>query len=160
MLITPVVRLCIAFTGHFQWTQTARIQDFIWQAISMRHFLVCWTLIQYKDAFIVHVSFCWSGWILIANMNIHFPMKQNQHADGWQPGNHESPPTLLAKTLGSISIWNRYDANVSDRCLIDVDTKVFAIWAGRAHRKEKHGKLTPRQHIVCLPRHKTGCLLV
>ena len=36
--------------------------------------------------------------------------------------------TQIAKTLGSMSIRYRSDANVSDRYLIDVDPRVFAIW--------------------------------
>ena len=33
--------------------------------------------------------------------------------------------TQIAKTLGSTLIWHRSDAKVSDRCLIDVDPRVF-----------------------------------
>ena len=36
--------------------------------------------------------------------------------------------TKIAKTLGSTSIRHRSDTKVSDRCLIDVDPRVFAIW--------------------------------
>ena len=35
----------------------------------------------------------------------------------------------IAKTLGSTSIRYRSDAKLSDRCVIDVDPMVFAIWA-------------------------------
>ena len=34
----------------------------------------------------------------------------------------------IVKTLGSTSIWYRSDTFVSDRYLIDVDQRVFAIW--------------------------------
>ena len=37
----------------------------------------------------------------------------------------------IAKSLGSISTGHRPDAKVSDRCLIDIDLRVFAIWGGR-----------------------------
>ena len=38
-------------------------------------------------------------------------------------------PSQIAKNIGSMSIRYRSDAKVSDRCLIDVDPTVFAIWA-------------------------------
>ena len=34
----------------------------------------------------------------------------------------------IAKAIRSISVRHRSDTKVSDRCLIDVDTRVFAIW--------------------------------
>ena len=34
----------------------------------------------------------------------------------------------IAKTLGSTSIWHRSDTFASDRCLTDIEQKVFAIW--------------------------------
>ena len=37
----------------------------------------------------------------------------------------------LTKTFGSMSIRHRSDTKVSDRCLIDVDPKIFAIWIMR-----------------------------
>ena len=39
--------------------------------------------------------------------------------------------TQIAKTLKSTSIRYRSDGKVSDRCLIDVDPMVFAIWGWR-----------------------------
>ena len=36
--------------------------------------------------------------------------------------------TNIAKTLGSTSIWHRSNPFASDRCIIDVDPRVFAIW--------------------------------
>ena len=37
--------------------------------------------------------------------------------------------TQIAKTIGTMSIRHRSDTTVSDRCVIDVDPMVFAIWA-------------------------------
>ena len=39
-----------------------------------------------------------------------------------------SHQSQIAKTLESTSIWHRSDTEVSDRCLINADPRVFAIW--------------------------------
>ena len=45
---------------------------------------------------------------------------------GWLASSKQG--THIAKSLGSTSIRHRFDTYVSDRCLIDVDPRVFAIW--------------------------------
>ena len=47
---------------------------------------------------------------------------------------HIMAGSLITKALGSTSIRHRSNTFVSDRCLIDIDPSVFAIWDGRSER--------------------------
>ena len=50
----------------------------------------------------------------------------------------KAPYTLISKDFWSISIWHRSDTKVSDRCLIDVDSRVFAIWNSTLAQRVHH----------------------
>ena len=71
---------------------------------------------------------------------------------------YEEFPAQIAKTLGSTFIWYRSDAEVSDRCLIDVDPKVFAIWVVSLDMLRTISKFVGRkwEHIFTEPTNKMG----